>query len=432
LIKNNTANPSPEYWFYIETYVHISIKKNSLLLYNSFTGKALEYDGKSNGQILNLVKRMQSHDNLWIIRLTEEDLQDPEISKFVNDIRSQYMGDLLDTAHSQGKPIKTVPMFSIHKNVQLLKKQGNRSVGEGMMEYLTELFLYSNGDCPQDCHICKTAFKQFPCCTKVNSTKHGSKLSVLQDLFNQLAAASLTNINILGGNILAHEPLADLVTTLNRLPCQKTYYCHYLNTVNHLHLLKMFNSKSSMLKIPVTFPLDEEKLTAILEEVKNTAVSATFMFILQDEAEYEWAEKMIISRQIPHYEFKPFFNGKNMAFFRQNVFFSKEEILESKPSLRDIYQNSVVNSLNFGRLTIFNNGDIHANANAARLGTLGKSSLYDVLYKEMYHGKSWRRIRSNITPCKSCTFQSVCPPLSNYAFAIGRSDLCFKGNNKQS
>ncbi len=45
-------------------------------------------------------------------------------------------------------------------------------------------------------------------------------------------------------------------------------------------------------------------------------------------------------------------------------------------------------------------------------------------YKEMYRGKSWRRIRKKVEPCKKCTFEALCPPLSNYEYALGANNLC--------
>ncbi len=426
------------YWFYIETYVHISKKKDSLLLYNTFTGKALEYSGEPHRKILNLVRRLQSRENLWIIRLTKRDLQDPVISEFVRTVRAYFMGDLLDTSFSRRKPVQMVPIVTIRKNVQLLKKQGNRSVGEGIMEYLSELSLYINSECRRDCGICAAAYKQFPCCTTQKAGKRELELSKIRELLKQLVSSTLTNINILGGDILAYGEFEELVDTLYKYPgytdkgqpghrVQKTFVAHYLNVAAGSGRLGALKPQSSLLKIPVTYPIDKEKLEAALEAVKAAGIDTTFIFILQNEAEYDAAEALITTLQIPGYKFLPFFNGKNLEFFQQNVFFEKKEILESKPSLRDIYQNGEVNSLNFGRLIVFSNGHIHANANAARLGILASDSIYDVLYKELYHGRSWRRIRKHAATCKGCTFQSVCPPLSNYTYAVGRNDLCFKG-----
>lgn len=428
----NKENLQKAYWFYIETYVHISIKKDSLLLYNSLNGKALEYSGAPHRKILNLVKRLQSPGNLQVIRLKEKDLQDPIIGQFVRDLRTFFMGDLIDTSCSKGRPVQMMPIVKIQKDVKFLKQETSRSVGEDMIEYLSEIFLYINNECYQCCDMCIAAYKQFPCCTTaINPTgepkqKKDLDLESIKSLFEEFTGSSTANLNVLGGNIFRYSKFKELTKIVNVIPGRKTFYSHYSNVIDEGGKLKLLDPNSSLVKILAPSPIDEEKLKIALDIVGNAGLNSKFIFVIQNEAEFEKAETAIVALLIDNYEYQPFYNGKNLMVFEENIFMDKEEILGAKPSLKDIYQNSVVNNLNFGRLTVLNNGHIYANVNASRLGILGKDSLYDVLYKEMYHGKSWRRIRKNLAPCKGCTFQALCPPTSNYSFAIGRNDLCFK------
>jgi pseudo-rSAM protein len=403
-----------KYWFFIENYVHISIKKGVLLLYNSLNGRALDYSGRQHQKIFSLVKRLQSPKNLQVILLTEKDLQEPVIAEFVLAIRNHFMGDLIDTSFSTGKPVQMMPIINIKENVKRLKKETYRSVGENMKDYLTEIFLYINNGCLQDCKICNGAYKQFPCCATKSQGENEIEILKIKKLFWEIKSSSLVNLNILGGNIFMYSKFKELTGIINHLPAQKIYYAHYLNVTKENNQLKFLNPRSSSLKILVPFPVNEEKLKSVLEIVMNTRISSKFVFILQSEEEFEKAENLISSLHINDHEFQPFFNGKNLDFFMEGVFTEKEEILASKPEMKDIYANSVVNSLNFGRLTILSNGHIHANVNASRLGILGKDSIYDILYK----------IRKNVEPCKNCTFCALCPPLSNYSYAIGRNNLC--------
>jgi pseudo-rSAM protein len=411
-----------QYWFYIETYVHISLKKDSLILYNSLSGEALEY--LENEEILNLVKKLKSPKNLQVILLNEKELTDPDISQFVNDVRRSFMGDLIDRSYSKGKPVQMMAIIKIKKDVKYLKRTDTRSVGEDLMESLNQIFLYINDECEQDCDICSKGYKQYPCCTTKKNGKGEQDITKIKKLLEEISSCPLINLNILGGDIFKYSKFKELTGIINHLPAQKIYHAHYLNVTKENSQLKFLNPRSSSLKILVPFPVNEEKLKSVLEIVMNTRLSSKFVFILQSEEEFEKAEFLISSLQIADHEFQPFFNGKNLDFFMEGVFTEKEEILTSKPKMKDIYANSVVNSLNFGRLTILSNGHIHANVNAPRLGILGKDSIYDVLYKEMYHGKSWRRVRKNVDPCKHCTFQALCPPLSNYTYAMGRNNLC--------
>lgn len=413
-----------QWWLCIETYVHISLKKRSLLLYNSLSGKALEYSGDE--KILTLVKKLKSPRNLQVILLTEKELNDPVISQFVYDLRRHFMGDLIDTSYSEGKPIQMMPITKIHQDANFLKSKDERSVGEGLLDNLNQISLYINNECEQNCDICSKGYRQFPCCTIKNNGKGELDIENIKKLFDEISGRPPANLNILGGNIFAYSKFIELTGRINRLSPQIIYYCNYLNVNQKSRNLRFLNPGTSSLKILVHFPINEEKLKTALEIVKNSNLNSRFVFIVQSEEEFEKSSAVISSLGIDNPDFQPFFNGENLDFFMEGVFVSKEEILESKPKMNDIYTNSVLNSLNFGRLTVLSNGHIYANVNASRLGILGKDSIYDVLYKEMYHGKSWRRIRKNVEPCKGCTFQALCPPLSNYTYAIGRNNLCHK------
>lgn len=411
-----------DYWFLIEPYVHISIKNDSLLLYNSLTGEALLYDREK--PVIDLVRQMLAPQNQQVVLLKKESLEHPTISRFVSDTRKYFMGDIIDTSYSKGKPIQMMPVVSIGRDVKFLKTNPWLSVGENVLSYLTEIFLYINNKCNQKCLICGHAYKQFPCCTIKQDNKGEADLSKIKGLLDEVMGSQLSNLNILGGNIFAYSKFIELAGLINHLPAQKTYYTHYANILEENGKLKYLNPKSSVLKVLAPAPLDQDKLTKAVDYLKKTGIESQFIFVVQNEEEFNKAETVISALKIDNSDYQPFYNGNNLEFFEKNVFTTEEEILAAKPTMKNIFTNSVVNKLNFGRLTILSNGYIYANVNAHRLGVLGKDSVYDALYKEMYHGKSWRRIRKNVQPCKHCTFQALCPPLSNYNYALGKNNLC--------
>ncbi len=411
-----------QYWLYIETYVHISLKRESILLYNTLSGKALEYSG--NEKILNLVRNIKSPKNLQVYLVTEEMLNDPEIFQFINDVRRYFMGDLLDASYSKGKPVQMMPIIKIQKDVNYLKKQDNRSIGEDLAGNLDQIFLYLNNECLRNCDICSVGYKQFPCCTTGKGKKRELEIAKIKKLLEEASGCILSNLNILGGNIFRYSKFKELVGIINHFPARKVYFAHYFNIAKEAGRVKFLNPKSSLVKILVSSPVVPDPLKAARDILKSNRLESKFVFLIQSEEEFEKAEAIISVLSIEDYDYQPWYNGKNLEFFRENIFTTKEEILESKPAMKEIYANSVVNSLNFGRLTVFSNGHIHANANASRLGILGKDSLYDALYKEMSHGRSWRRIRKSLEPCNRCTFEALCPPIPNYTYTIGRNNLC--------
>ncbi|MCP5053921.1 MAG: TIGR04150 pseudo-rSAM protein [bacterium] len=424
----NKKQKQEKYWFILDNYVHISVKKDSAMLYNPLTGNILEYTGKESEAVIKLTKRLVSPKNLLVVGLTEKELSDPGISQFVRDIRGHFMGDLIDASRTDQKPVQVMPYPKVHRDAEKIKETPSRSVGELMMKYLAEISLYINSGCSLDCNICSSAYKQFLCCTRGENGKDHQDMPSLEHLFRQLENVPLTRINILGGDIFKFAPLDPLLKLLKKQPPsrEKVFYIHYLNLFQREEQLALFPSPS-FLKIPVTFPVKKDQWDQVVKGLHKPLVSNIdihFLFIVGSETEVTQAEELIDLFHLDNYSFHPFFNGHNRSFFQQNVFLDREDLREAKPTDKEINARQLVNPLQFGKLTVLSNGGIHANVNEPKLGTLQKNTLHQAVYKEMDKGNSWRRIRKKVEPCKQCIFESLCPPLSNYEYALGRNNLC--------
>jgi len=93
---------------------------------------------------------------------------------------------------------------------------------------------------------------------------------------------------------------------------------------------------------------------------------------------------------------RPYFNGRNIEFFEQNVYFGKDEIIQSIQSHKEIFANSIMNRLCFGKLIIDNRGKVYSNLNKKRIGSIYINSFHDILYKELNNCISWRKVRKNV------------------------------------
>jgi len=202
------------------------------------------------------------------------------------------------------------------------------------------------------------------------------------------------------------------------------YYAHYLNIVRKSSIVTKIAGDNALINVLVTHPLDKKKLLGAIEAFGAINSKYCFTFIVENEDDFMNSQEIINTFSIGKVEFKAFYNGDNLRFFKENIYIDRQDIEKNKPSLNDIYTRESVNSLAFGSLTIFPNRRIYANVNAPSLGILKRDSIYEVLIKEMSHNRSWRKIRKNVLPCKSCTFESLCPPLSNYNEVIKRNNLC--------
>lgn len=412
-----------QYWFYIDSYVHIALKKDNLLLYNPYTGSFLEYAGQP--EILKLMGQVLAPDNLRVVLLTLDDWSNPAINDFINKTREHFMGDFIAVADSDGKPAQMPPFPKIKKDVKVLKRENVRSVGEDLLSNMSSLTLYVNNRCSQGCSICSEAFHQFPCCTAGKKGYRCLDIDQIALLLVELKNAPLVNITISGGDIFQYPGLDQLITLLDsRGDTTINYIIHYGNAVAHRHELKKLAGKNTGIKMPVPFPVDTETLKIAFESCQEENIGFMPLFIIRNEDDFCQAGLLEEKYGITNAFFHAFFDGTNYDFFRENIYIDREDIMAARPSLKDIYARTFVNPTTFGCLTVLPDNRIVAAINSSAVGTLGKDSIFDVLTREMENGVSWRKTRGKVQPCRNCTFEHLCPPLSNYNSVIGKNNLC--------
>lgn len=317
-----------------------------------------------------------------------------------------------------------MPILNIRQDRAKVKKDDSRSVGEAVMTNLLEISFYINSIGDLVSPILLKAYRQFPFPHVPVSGSSQLKMENIQKALEEISGSSLRRVNILGGNVFKYPGFGDLVSWLNRTAIQKVYYCHYLYMGKGSPFLDRFRRSDNLLKISITFPLVIDRLKSVLALIQRARIDTQWQIVIENDREIAQAMAIIDDLQMENASLQPYYNGKNISFFKKNVFLNKKMILNSKPTLKDIMTRQAINSNYFGRIVIKSNGSIHANVNMPRLGKLGKDSFYDLLYKEVNDGKSWRRIRSKVDPCRRCVFEFLCPPLSNYEFVIGRNNLC--------
>ena len=129
---------------------------------------------------------------------------------------------------------------------------------------------------------------------------------------------------------------------------------------------------------------------------------------------------------IENYSIQPYFNGDNTAFFEENVYISKDDILckENVVTMKDVFIKQTINLNQFGKLFILNNGKIHTSLLRKPIGEFGKDSIHSILYKELKENKNLYKTRDKLIPCKNCLYNFLCPPISNYEKVIKKQNLC--------
>jgi len=416
-----------KWWLWIEPYVHVSIIGNKALLYNTLSGSKLEYTDEPD--ILHILKKMLRPENLLVIPITRKELNHPRISCFVQEIKTRFMGDMEDVVLSYGKPIQLKSIINLQADIKQKRRDHNLE-GKAILSYLREVSIYINNSSHSHSSVYEPLppllYKQvlFPYFER-RGTPQELSLDTIKMLCNSLENSGLASINIIGGNILDHSRFEDMVVFFDNTSRVKAYHLHYLDALNNLEKLGLIkdNEGKSWINLLVTFPIQDQNLeTAVRFAGEQGNVKLTFLISGMDELNY--CDSIPGRFGLRDFLLKPYYNGSNMDFFKDAVFIHPEDITAARPSQREIVARMVVNSNFFGKLTIMSNGDVYSNLNTPKLGNIHNHIIHDLIFKELYHGRNWLRVRPNLSPCKGCLYNVICEEISNYEFVLRRNDLC--------
>lgn len=373
------------YWFTIDPYVFVNITNQCVLLYNTLDGVVLESD---KPEVIELFYETIQEKNCGITLLTNKRYRQKDIHGFISELREKYMGDIIDTSLSRGKPVQLLPYFNFQKKLGIYKMH-NFSLRKNVLENLSEI----------DIHI-------------------DSTIDIMRLLpFLQSIQKNIT-FNIIGcmRNIVNYD---DILSFFNQNDSPKNILCSYENMAP----LQSEYKNNFSYQISVNFPIDMQQWMNTRRILFNQTLPVEYVFDISSNEEIRKTEQIIEQFQIEKYRLNPIYTGDNICFFEENIFLTKEDILSTPMTIKDFFARQAINIYNYGKINILPNGDAYANLNHPMLGNIYTDSLYEIVQKEVDEGKSWFNIR-NQAPCNNCVYQWLCPSPSNYEIAVGRSNLC--------
>ena len=104
------------FWFFLESYVFVWTNHEAVLLYDSLSGKGVTW--KLTDPVRTIVMELMKKENLYCMELTEDDLNVPEVTEFVSEIRRNFIGDLYSQEEFRQKPLVIVPEVSVNENLE--------------------------------------------------------------------------------------------------------------------------------------------------------------------------------------------------------------------------------------------------------------------------------------------------------------------------
>jgi pseudo-rSAM protein len=391
---------------------YIYIKK--ALIYNINTGLHVEITNKA---VLFLIKLIHKKENLGVTLLKSDVLKDNDCYILIQQIVNSELLDIVEKTPNDCKPIRLMPVLNIQRDIEKLKKTDKRAIGEDALYYLSSMVIHVNSICNQKCYYCSSYHKQFTCCTSnTNHNENELDIDSVLRLIKQIEYSPLKTINIIGGNIFAYHNLQKLTESIPS-NIQSHYWIHYLNLYKHnCKIIPQTSYKDIVINFPINHSLFEK-------EVKQLDKNTILHFIIENISHYKQIKNLIGSFDESHYDILPFYNGRNLDFFKKYVFISGEDILSGTKEQRVIFCNQAINSNFFGSLYVYSNGDVRASSSSEVIGNIRDNKLIEIISKELDINTSWRKIRDE-SPCASCIYKHLCPPPSNYEYAIGKYNLC--------
>ncbi len=415
-----------EICLYIEPYVHINIKKNDILLYNTLNGEQLVR--KNNSKIVKLLGRMISKKNLNAVTEETGILKEKGLDQFLKKARRMQLINWYEyskTNKNHKKPVSLPAILNLHRDREKMISDPERDPGEDIKRYLHKINIYINSYKQSDHNspLFTRGYKQFLYPYSLEEYNE-LKINKIQTLLDQVKDLSVFSITILGGNIFQHKEIEDLTGYLGQLPMNKELGVFYRDINSDcLGLIEWEKSINMSARIFVEPQFQKNELLKCMELLQKFNVKSNYQFSIQDENDADRINEMIGLLSGSNFFVKPFFNGRNYNFFRENVFIEKADLSDPVVKKKDIYARSVMNPNSFGHITILSSGDIYSNVNEKRIGKIGQG-IQEVLLEELYTGKGWFKVRKKLIPCKSCIYNQICPPISNYEYAFSRNNLC--------
>lgn len=401
------------YWFGILPHVFYVKKGAQILLYNTQNGS---YIVSSDADVIALTEEMHLKNNLGIIALTQSQLQHSIIAKFVQESKEKNICMFQEQDPDKPKPVQLMPILNLQRDVDKLKLDKSRSVGEGIMDYLTDVTVILNDDCRHSCPGCESYDKQFFHCSKTTNGQQLAANTVIRFL-EDIRYTALRRLAFTGGDILSYRQWEKLNDYFVENEIRPYIGIHYQNIIGD----KVNMLKDYPIELFVTFPVNEQLFSDSFRSLNDFTVN--YLFAVASEDDCNMAEKLIQEYNISHYEYRAFYNGKNLDFFENQVFLTQDDIMSEPIAQRTIFAHQKLNTLFFGKIILLPNGDVKANTNGSVLGNIYNEYISKILEKELTGTDFWRKIRDQ-KPCVDCLFQFLCPSPSNYELAIGRNNLC--------
>ena len=129
---------------------------------------------------------------------------------------------------------------------------------------------------------------------------------------------------------LKSESLAILEGAAIRYSMHFRFHTHYLTSRENVFV----DSQEVHLLIPAHF--DSSRLMSVCKHMM--AKDRVLDFVVEGVDDVQAVESFIENNDVDSFKMHPYYNGKNEPFFRENIYMSEEDLMNTEISMREIFQ----------------------------------------------------------------------------------------------
>lgn len=401
-----------KYLIYLESYTFIFLGTTSDIVYNSLDGCYFVYTAPTVRRILQEIMNCAF---FYGTIVDDKIVRQEDVVAFIDDMHRHFMGGMIRCKHKTNLPFIPSPIFRINDLKVIHEDDENYQYDKNITKNLHEVFLFlpSRKTYPIE------YYKQYPHPDKWKDEE--LELKEYINVVNECREYESCKISLIGetGYIFT------LLKNMADISCLKDIYLDATN-VSVDELLDILRRGEFKLKLAMHSPCSFDLLLADNELLSyNNRIE--WQFFIYNDTDYFMLEKILKGTSYI-YSIKPVFNHKNESFFKDYVAIDEGDLKEMHPNKIQIFRRKVLNENFYGKLYIYPNGNVTANMNMSVLGNIKKTTLYELICRELQTGESWTLSRDKKEPCKNCEYRYLCPSISNVELVMNKFDLCMKGN----
>lgn len=390
----------------LNQFCYCEKKNNHYLFYNTLNNECQILHDKEISFANQLAKRE-------LVEIKEKDFTNINKAIIDNLINKNIIAEVSNDNLTKKQPFIYEPFIKITHSHNSKEENNEYFTSHGALDNIREVIVEISTTTNKKYKYANKQFK-YP---EWRQEKHTIDIKNLYRILSNLKYVN-TNISFVIGDINKSENHDQILSIINR--CANASLYLHLNSAN----LNIINSVSNNIYIYAYIDNDTDNNTICNIKHKKTSL----IQIISNNKELNTYKKNDIQKCGKEIDIKPYFNLKNMNFFKKNVFIDFDDIFAKKKDMRQIMTKKNINDIFYGKITISVCGKIYLSKNLPSVGNIEQHSLNEVVYKGMRKNSLWFKTRDQVDDCTNCLLTAFCPCISNYELFMNVNKICILQN----